>query len=206
MRRDVEDLLDQFASPRGLRREVDWLFGEDLSPRALYREMSRLFDEFESPPGLRRRMEHLFEQMGGRLSERGKEMYVPELELKEKDNEYVMTVDLPGMKKDDVEVRIDDDNILTICGERREEETKRGQGYEYSERGYGAFRRSVSLPRGIEPSRIEADFRNGVLEIHVPKSESAQRARKIAVGERKEAPRVMGSTDGGREAEQRPPR
>ena len=82
--------------------------------------------------------------------------------------------DLPGLRERDIDVRVDSDNVVTISGERREEETKRGRSYQMTERTYGAFSRSVQLPRGADTSKVEADFRNGVLELRVPKLEAAR--------------------------------
>jgi HSP20 family protein len=158
--------------------------------------MDRLLDEFESPPTLRRRIERLFEGFTGALGRplaRARAAFVPSLELTEREGEYVMKADLPGMREQDIDLRIDDDNVLTIRGERREEETKRVRGYEYSERTYGAFSRSVQLPSGIDASKVQADFRNGVLEIHIAKTEAA-RARKIPVS--REEPRVLAPGNG----------
>lgn len=191
LQRDVEDLLTGFDTPRSFRREVDRLFGELTSPRTMWREMDALLQEFSSPPTLRNRLERLFENVvGGQrgLSAWGKDLFVPSVEVTERDDQYVLKADLPGVREQDVDLRINDDNVLTIRGERRDEDTKRVRGYEYSERSYGSFTRSVSLPQGIDASKIDADFRNGVLEIHVPKTEAA-RSRKIPLGH--EEPRIL---------------
>jgi HSP20 family protein len=129
---------------------------------------------------------------------RAREAFMPSVDFAEHDNECIMKVDLPGMREQDIDVRIDDNNVLTISGERRAEEKKKVRGYEYSERSYGKFSRSVSLPTGVDASKIEADFRNGVLEIHVQKTAEAVRARKIPV---REEPRVLPG-NGGAEAQQ----
>jgi HSP20 family protein len=107
-----------------------------------------------------------------------KRMFAPQVEIVERDNEFVLKCDLPGVREQDIDIRIEDESTITISGERREDETKRVRGYEYTERPYGAFARSVTLPRGVDVTKIDADFRAGVLEIHVPKSE-ASRARRI---------------------------
>lgn len=215
LRRDVEDILEDFDLPRGLRREMDRLFSEDLSPRTLWSEMDRVLDDFASPPSLRRRMMRVFEPMLGttsRFLRRAAEEFAPELELKEREGTYVLRVDLPGLREQDINVQVDDDNVLTISGERRQEETKREGAYEYSERSYGSFRRSIQLPRGVETSKIDADFRNGVLEVHVPKGE-AVRARQVPIGGRerererelpREEPRVLEPGNGGRKDKAQP--
>jgi HSP20 family protein len=196
LQRDLEEVLEDFAYPRAFRREMDRLFDEVSAPRALWREMDRLMEEFESPPTLRRRITRLFDDFVSAVKRpfaREKATFVPSVDLAERDNEYVLKADLPGMREQDIDLRIDDDNVLTIKGERREEETKRVRGYEYSERSYGTFSRSVSLPSGVDASKIEADFRHGVLEIRIPKTEAA-RARKIPIS--REEPRVIAPSNG----------
>lgn len=188
LRRDIDDALDEFTSPRALRREIDRLFGEELSPRSLWQAMDRLFDDFVSPTPLRRRISSLFEPFGDMPmalgSMRGGMSFVPDLELKEEGNEYLLKVDLPGVRPDDVRVSVDDNNILTIRGERREEESRREKGYEYTERSYGSFMRSIELPRGVEVGKIDADYRDGVLQLHIPKNEKAMAARQIPIRSR----------------------
>lgn len=212
LRRDMEDILEEFDLPRGFRRELDRIFDEESSPRSLWSEMERMFDDFVSPMPLRRRMARLFEPITGTvgLLGRGGQMFVPDVELTERDNAYVLRVDLPGMREQDVNVSVDDDNVLTITGERHRDETKRERGYEYTERSYGSFSRSVQLPRGADASKVDADFRNGVLEVHIPKGEAArkrnvpirgrERERELGAGAREE-PRVLEPGDGRRERE-----
>jgi len=178
LRNDLEDILDDLTAPRALRREIDRLFSEDLSPRSMWQQMERLFDDFVSPSSLRRRAAALFEPFGTTFaaaapsawsSARGRDVFTPDLELIEQDKEYVLDIDLPGVRQEDVHVSVNDDNVLTVEGQRRAEETKRARGYEYTERSYGSFSRSVELPRGVEASKIEADYRDGVLRLHIPK-------------------------------------
>ena len=155
-----------------------------------------MLDEFESPRPLRRRIGRLFENFVGavrRPFSREPVSFVPPVELKESESEYVMKADLPGMREQDIDLRIDDENVLTISGERQGEETKRVRGYEYTERSHGSFSRTVQLPPGIDASKIEADLRSGVLEIHIPKTAAAQ-GRKIPVS--REEPRVIPAGNG----------
>jgi HSP20 family protein len=182
LRREIEDLIEDFSMPRPFRREIERLFDEDLSTRSLWREMDQLLDEFNSPTSLRSRIERLFEGGRGKIPFwSGRADFVPAVELTEQDKEYLLKVDLPGMREQDVDVSINDDNVLTIRGERREEKTKNVRGYEYSERTYGSFSRAVTLPPGVDQNRIEADFHNGVLEVHVPKTAGAMATRRIPI-------------------------
>ncbi len=164
-------------------------FASEDSPRTIWTELDRLMDEFESPRTLRSRIGRLFGSARGLLPLERARTFMPSVELVEQDKEYVLKADLPGLREQDVEVRVDDDNVLTIRGERREEKTKTVRGYEYSERAYGSFSRSVALPVGVDTSKIEAEFRDGVLEVHVPKSAQAVTARKIPIG--REEPKVL---------------
>lgn len=201
LRRDVEDILQEFEVPRRVRRELDSLLREDLSEESMLHEMQRLLDDFVSPPSLRRRVLRLLDRVipgrgGGEMRDR--DVFMPQVELTEGDSDYLMRVDLPGLRERDIDVRVDDDNVVTISGERRAEETKRRRGYQMTERTYGAFSRSVQLPRGADATKIEADFRNGVLELRAPKLEAA-RTRQIPIGGREGvagAPKVIEPSNG----------
>jgi HSP20 family protein len=103
----------------------------------------------------------------------------PALDLWEEDNELVVKTELPGMTKDDIQISFAD-NTLTIRGEKKREEEDRGRDYYRAERVYGAFVRSVVLPSEVIPDKAQAVFKNGVLEIRLPKSESAKK-REIKV-------------------------
>jgi HSP20 family protein len=136
---------------------------------SLRREIDQLFDDFFTTP------------LGAPLGvSRALAEFNPVVELCESDGEYVMTAELPGMDEKDIEVSIDE-NVLTIRGEKKREEKKETKGHRYSERSYGTFMRAVQLPPGTEADKIKADFHNGVLEIHVPKSEKSV-ARTVPIG------------------------
>jgi HSP20 family protein len=119
-----------------------------------------------------------FDRMVGQAFSRN--AWVPALDLKETEDRFEVTVDLPGMRSEDVEVTFED-GMLTIRGER---EFRRDQGeegrYHRIERSYGSFARSVRLPRVADSERIEASFESGVLTVLVPKREEAK-ARTIEV-------------------------
>lgn len=202
LRRDIENIADEFDMPRSFRREISRLLSEDLSPRTMWDEMDQLLEEFTSPPTLRRRLSRLFENLPGPrggLGFRGRQVFVPQVDLIERDDDYLLRVDVPGMREQDIDVHVDANNVLTVSGERREEETKRARGFEYTERVHGSFYRSVELPRGVDPSAIETTLKHGVLDVHIPKTEMA-RARRIPIGRResgKEEPRVIAPGNGG---------
>lgn len=199
LQRDIADVFDELSVPRSMRREVERLFDDVASPRSLWREMERLIDDLQAPPMLGSRIGRIFEDFLGeplrRLGARtATTRFVPSVDLTEQGNEYCIKVDLPGMREQDIEVRVTDDNMLTISGERQEETHKGRHGYEYTERAYGAFTRSVELPGRIDPNKVVADFRNGVLELHVPKTEAAQ-GRRIPLTHGDE-PRVISPGNG----------
>jgi HSP20 family protein len=88
----------------------------------------------------------------------------------------VLRGDLPGMSEDDVDIEIKD-NVLTVSGERKSENEEKGEGYHRVERAFGRFSRSLSLPQGIDPEKVEAKFENGVLEVQIPKPAEAKPTR-----------------------------
>jgi HSP20 family protein len=112
--------------------------------------------------------------------EQGSALWSPHLEMYERDGKLVVTADLPGLKKEDVNVEVDQDAI-TIQGQRRHEEASQERGYYRSERSYGSFYRMVPLPEGADPSTASATFRDGVLEISLqsPQRRTASRSLEI---------------------------
>lgn len=103
----------------------------------------------------------------------------PAVDVVQQDDHYQVRVDLPGMKRDDIDVTIHG-NTLTISGEKkRQSETKEENLYR-AERYYGKFSRSLTLPTAVDAEKIAATYRDGVLEIKVPKTEEA-RARMIKI-------------------------
>jgi HSP20 family protein len=140
-----------------------------LSPRTLRRQIDQLFDDFFSSSPV---------PAMGLGSARA---FVPSLELTESGNEYVMNAELPGMTEKDIQLEVDDNNCLTIRGEKKSETSESRGGYDYSERSYGQFTRTVQLPSNTDASSIQASFENGVLELHVPKIASAN-VRSIPIG------------------------
>jgi HSP20 family protein len=98
----------------------------------------------------------------------------PALDLYEEKDQIVVKAELPGMTKDDIQISISD-NVLTIKGEKKHEEEDTGKDYYRSERTYGAFFRTLPLPAEINADKVQATFKNGVLEIRLPKSEAAKK-------------------------------
>ena len=106
----------------------------------------------------------------------------PALEIREKDDGYCLTLEVPGIDEKDLDVEVAE-GVLTISGEKRAERESKESGYLISERSYGAFRRQVKLPADVDADSLEAKVRNGVLRLNMRKDKSAaSQARKIAIG------------------------
>jgi HSP20 family protein len=135
-------------------------------------EMDRIFGDF----GLGRRW-------SGSPLARGAELWAPQVDVFQRNNELVVKADLPGLKKDEVKVDVADDAI-TIQGERHAEHEEDREGYYRSERTYGTFYRVVPLPEGAMTDQAKATFNNGVLEITMPAPpEHVTRGRRLEISE-----------------------
>jgi len=95
--------------------------------------------------------------------------WMPAVDIVDTPAAYVLKVELAGMKLEDVHVELEDD-VLTIKGERHQEEKLEEEQYQSTEWHYGAFQRSISLPRSVKRDAIEATYENGVVEVRVPKT------------------------------------
>ncbi|MFP4644922.1 MAG: Hsp20/alpha crystallin family protein [Spirochaetales bacterium] len=103
----------------------------------------------------------------------------PALDMVENTDDFVVTVDLPGVSQDDVDLSVAD-NVLTIKGEKKGESESEERNYFRKETWQGSFQRTVSLPQGVDPDNVQAEMKNGVLSITLPKREEAK-PRKINV-------------------------
>ena len=92
--------------------------------------------------------------------------WTPTVDVVTKDGDMLIRAELPGMKPEDVEVSFHN-GVLTISGERKEEEERKGENYLLKERRYGSFKRSMTLPEGVDESKIKANFKDGLLEVTV---------------------------------------
>lgn len=131
---------------------------------ALHREMDRLFEDFwrgGDRPSL--------------LSESWAMRDIsPRVDETEDDKAFHVKVELPGMDQEDVEVTLSD-GLLTIRGEKKQEEEEKGKDFYRKERSFGAFRRTLPVPGEVDESKIEASFKKGVLSIELPKTVEAQK-------------------------------
>jgi HSP20 family protein len=94
-------------------------------------------------------------------------------DITEDDKEYLIKAEFPEMRKEDVKVAVEN-SVLTISGERKFEKEEKKKKYHRVERGYGTFMRSFALPDDADFNKIKAEFKDGVLTVHVPKSEHGQ--------------------------------
>ena len=113
------------------------------------------------------------------LNATGAQNWVPSSDILETDDHLLINLDLPGMKQENLDIQLTGNNTLTIRGERKFEEIDKAK-YHRLERFYGNFTRSYVLPSNVETDKITASFKDGVLEIVLPKAESAK-ARKISI-------------------------
>jgi HSP20 family protein len=105
--------------------------------------------------------------------------WYPEVDVLETDKELVLRADLPGLTKDDVQLEIRE-GALVMKGEKTEKKEQKEAQYRVVERAYGTFERAFSLPSTVDPEQIKAEFTNGVLEIHLPKTAKAL-GRKVPI-------------------------
>jgi HSP20 family protein len=178
----------QRSSPRELQsnRGTSSLMentGRSQSPFALMsqlsREMDRLFDDFYRDPFGRSSLRSLSSDLGGAL-------WAPAIEMHEHEGELIVRADLPGMKRDDVQVEVMGD-MLTIQGERMQECDESQEGWHQTECRYGSFFRSIPLPEGVDAEKVQADFGDGVLTIRMPAPVRQDRRRNIEIKGREQA-------------------
>ena len=131
----------------------------------LQTEMNRLFNTVFDSPG---------------TSNATMRRWMPAMDLLEVDDHFVLRADLPGMSEEDVNIELED-STLTISGERKVEHESKEEGFYRVERASGAFQRSLTLPKGIDPESVTANFDRGVLEVRIPKPEE-RKPRRISIG------------------------
>ena len=134
-----------------------------MRPEPFSSEINRLFDT-------------LFE--AGHSANRN-QRWAPAMDLVEADDHFVLKADLPGLSEKDVAIEVQD-GTLKISGERKEEHEQSERGWYRIERSFGSFARSLTLPEGVDPDGITAEFRDGVLELRIPKPEE-RKPRRIEI-------------------------
>ena len=131
-------------------------------PLTPFRDIDRWFDDFFARPFAfpRVRMTAMQE-------------IIPDVDIYESDGDLILKAELPGMKKEDIEVTLSDGSI-TLSGEKKQEEEIKKKDYYKVERSYGSFRRTFSLPTDVKADKAKSTFKDGVLEVRIPKSEEAK--------------------------------
>lgn len=99
--------------------------------------------------------------------------WTPSVDISETDKEFLIKAEIPGVKKEDVKVTIES-GMLTIKGERKMEKEEKGKKFHRVERSYGSFVRSFRIPDGVDESKVKAEFKDGVMNVALPKSEKAK--------------------------------
>ena len=135
------------------------------------------WDPFQDLISLQERMNRLFEQTLDRSRGEREGMvagtWAPAVDIYETPDSIVLQAELPGLSKDDIDIQVRD-NVLTLKGERRSEKEVKEGNYLRVERAYGGFQRAFTLPAAVQADKIRAVFKDGVLDVSIPKAEEAK--------------------------------
>lgn len=141
------------------------LFRREYPVRTLRDELDRLFEDFFG------------ETTGERKSSLAR--WTPRADVKEDEKAFYLKADLPGMKKDDIDISVEG-NQLVISGERSFSKEEKKEDYHFVERSYGSFYRAFTLPGSVDVEGITADYDNGVLQVELPKKEEVK-PKKVSI-------------------------
>ena len=133
------------------------------------------WDPFRELEDIEMRLGQLFPARAGRRAMEGDQFFAdwsPAADVQESDTEFLIKADLPEVAKEDVKVQVEN-GVLTVQGERRREEESNGKRFHKIEREYGKFVRRFALPIEIDATKVQAEFKNGVLNVHLPKTAKA---------------------------------
>jgi HSP20 family protein len=162
------------------------------------------WDPFGEVLRMQRDMDRIYSRMGlgeGRQGEGQSETWMPKIDIRQRGDDITVHAELPGMKPEDVDIEFTD-GVLTISGHRQMQEEKEEEGWLVRESSYGSFQRSIAVPENVDPSSISADYRDGILEITVPKAleETKPKTTKIGIGQGGKA--ALGESEGEQKASQ----
>jgi len=143
------------------------------------------WDPFGEMLKMQRDMDRIFSRMGtaeGR-QETAVTAWMPRINVKRSGDDLAVNVELAGIKPEDVDIEVTE-GVLTLRGERKAETEREDEGWMIRESSFGSFERSIALPEGVDPATIQANFHDGMLEIHVPKALQAAKpaTTKVAIG------------------------
>jgi HSP20 family protein len=111
---------------------------------------------------------------------------MPKVDIRERKEDILVKAELPGIAEEDIDVEVSSDGVVTISGEKKEEKREDEEGYQYRESHIGSFTRSFSLPAEVIAEKTEAEMKNGVLILTIPKAKP-QKVQKVKVGTKKSA-------------------
>jgi len=132
------------------------------------------FDPFRELEGMQARLSRFFREPSGLTGAEDRFFdFAPPVDVQETDGEYVVKADLPEVKKEDMKVEVND-GVLSVEGERKREQEEKGKTFHRVERSYGKFVRRFSLPTEIDAGHVQAEFKDGVLTVHLPKAAAAK--------------------------------
>lgn len=152
----------------GITRRTPGTFGTIFSHPAFGPSLQRFFDDFfESAPA------------SGDRESFTQASWIPAVDVKETEDGLTVYVELPGVKKDDITISLED-NVLAVAGERRFERDEKRDNFHRVERSFGKFSRSFRLPANVQGDKVDASFKDGVLVLSLPKAEEAK-PRQIAI-------------------------
>ena len=133
------------------------------------------WDPFNDLEGIQTRLNRLFGDPPARRFEEGEffSNWAPAVDIQETEAEYTVKADLPDVKKEDVKVEVEN-GVLTVEGERKQEKEEKGKKFHKVERAYGRFVRRFVLPTELDAAKVQAEFKDGVLNIRLPKTAAAK--------------------------------
>lgn len=179
------------AAPAGVDRERDISAGREMTTGTTMTRPSSAYSllggaqPFMLMQRMAEDMDRLFSQFGlgrtGFTLSPAQSLWSPQVELFERENNLVVRADLPGVRKEDLNIEVQDD-VLVISGERQSEHEENREGFYRSERSYGNFYRSIPLPHEVKADQVNASFHDGVLEVTLPSRKQEERkAKKIEI-------------------------
>ncbi|RJP77741.1 MAG: Hsp20/alpha crystallin family protein [Candidatus Zixiibacteriota bacterium] len=140
--------------------------------------MSRTMSSWEGFETLRRRLDRLFDDFT-REGETAGPRWMPTIDVSEDKDKFIIHGEFPGMDKKDIHITLQE-NVLTISGEKKSQREEKDRSYHLSERAHGHFSRVFSLPSQVDPNNVKAEYKNGVLQVEIPKSPESK-AKEIEI-------------------------
>lgn len=126
---------------------------------------------------LHRQIDRMFDDIAPFARTGNGSAVMPNVDIEEKEDAFMVTAELPGVDKKDIDVRVAD-NVVSIKGEKRKSREEKDVDHHLVERSYGAFQRSFTLPCDVDSAKVDAQFKDGVLHLTLPKAPAARRSQK----------------------------